>query len=198
MAGVVPGGWSPGGWNPQPVGPSPSYPTSPSSPAPAYPMAPAPAPAYPMAPAPAPAYPTTPQYSAPAYPTAPAPAQATSFGGAAGSGSQAADPNANPFGTKSLDWGGNDSDPNSKTVRLRDRLKEADVERRKAEEEADKRERAAEIRREERMKKIEYMQNMPDNQPAGTGKCRSSVRWLGHSFFSLTQNLSFNSGGIYV
>lgn len=43
------------------------------------------------------------------------------------------------------------------------------MERRKAEEEALARERAAEIRREERLKKIAYMRNMPDNQPAGTG-----------------------------
>lgn len=68
-----------------------------------------------------------------------------------------------------MDWGGNESDPSSKTVRLRDRLNEADTERRKAEEEAEARERAAEIRREERMKKIAYMEEMPDDQPAGTG-----------------------------
>jgi hypothetical protein len=76
--------------------------------------------------------------------------------------------NPNPFGTQSLDYTGG-SDPNAKTVRLRERLQEADVERRKAEEEALARERAAEIRREERLKKIAYMRNMPDNQPAGTG-----------------------------
>lgn len=62
------------------------------------------------------------------------------------------------------------SDPNAKTVRLRDRLQEADVERRKAAEEALARERAAEIRREERLKKINYMKDMPDETPAGTGK----------------------------
>jgi probable Rubsico expression protein CbbX len=53
-------------------------------------------------------------------------------------------------------------------VRLRDRLKEADVERRLEQEEQEKKERAAEIRREERLRKIKYMQEMPDNQPAGT------------------------------
>ena len=68
-----------------------------------------------------------------------------------------------------MDWGGNDKDPNAKTVRLRDRLNEADTERRKAEDEALARERAAEIRREERLKKIAYMNDMPDNTPAGTG-----------------------------
>jgi len=66
-----------------------------------------------------------------------------------------------------LDYQGG-SDPNAKTVRLRDRLQEADVERRKAEEEALNRERAAEIRREERLKKINYMKDMPDDTPAGT------------------------------
>lgn len=104
-----------------------------------------PQPAAPPAPAPA-----------PAAPPAPAPAPA-------------ADANQNVFGTQSLQWGGNDNDPSAKTVRLRDRLNEADTERRKAEEEALARERAAEIRREERLKKIEYMQSMPDNTPAGTG-----------------------------
>jgi len=74
----------------------------------------------------------------------------------------------NPFGTKSLEWGGNDSDPNAKSVRLRDRLKEADVERRKDVEAALARERAAEIAREERQKKIDYMNDMPDDKAAGT------------------------------
>jgi hypothetical protein len=64
--------------------------------------------------------------------------------------------------------GGND--PNAKTVRLRDRLNEADVERRKDEEAALARERAMEIRREQRLAKIKYMTDMPDNTPAGTGK----------------------------
>lgn len=109
---------------------------------------------YPSAPAPAPA----PVYTPPA-PVAPPPPQAPP----AGAG------NPNPFGTKSLEFTGG-SDPNAKTVRLRDRLAEADVERRKAEEEAIARERAAEIRREERLRKIAYMRDMPDNQPAGTGK----------------------------
>merc|ERR1719223_1080417 len=62
--------------------------------------------------------------------------------------------------------GGND--PNAKTVRLRDRLNDADTERRKAEDEADRRERAAEIAREERLAKIAYMRDMPDDTPAGT------------------------------
>jgi len=68
-----------------------------------------------------------------------------------------------------LEFTGGD-DPNAKTIRLRERLAEADVERRKSEEEALARERAAEIRREERLKKIAYMRDMPDSTPAGTGK----------------------------
>jgi len=81
---------------------------------------------------------------------------------------ESADANQNVFGTKSLEFGGNAEDDSSKTVRLRDRLNEADTERRKAEEEASARERAAEVRREERLKKIAYMQDMPDSTPAGT------------------------------
>ena len=79
------------------------------------------------------------------------------------------DPNQNVFGGKSLEFTGGE-DPNLKTVRLRERLQEADVERRLEEEEALNRERAAEIAREERLKKIAYMNEMPDSTPAGTGK----------------------------
>ena len=80
------------------------------------------------------------------------------------------DANQNPFGNQaSLEWGGNDNDPSGNSVRLRDALNDADTERRKAQEEAMQRERAAEIRREERLKKIAYMEDMPDSTPAGTG-----------------------------
>jgi hypothetical protein len=79
--------------------------------------------------------------------------------------------NQNPFGTKSLEFGGGLEDPNSKNYgRLSDKLNEADTERRKDREAADQRERAHEIRREERQKKIDFMRNMPDSTPAGTGK----------------------------
>jgi len=89
--------------------------------------------------------------------------------GAPAAPAAATDANQNVLGGgKSLEWNGNVDDPNAKVVRLRDRLNEADTERRKAEEEADQRERAAEIRREERLKKIAYMQDMPDSTPAGT------------------------------
>jgi len=51
---------------------------------------------------------------------------------------------------------------------LRDKLNDSDVERRKILEEAARRERAGEIKREERQAKIQYMNDMPDSQPAGT------------------------------
>ena len=74
------------------------------------------------------------------------------------------------FSGPSLDYVGG-TDPNDSNIgRLRDKLNEADTERRKAAEEADRRERAAEIAREERQRKIDYMNSMPDDQPAGTGK----------------------------
>ena len=99
-----------------------------------------------------------PMGAAPAAVAPPAPAAAPGAG----------DPNQNVFGQgPSLEFTGGD-DPNAKTVRLRDRLNEADTERRKEREEAEARERAAEIRREERIRKIKYMEEMPDNQPAGT------------------------------
>ena len=93
-------------------------------------------------------------YAQPPAPAPPAPAAVNNPGG---------------FGGASLEWGGNVNDPNAKTVRLRDRLNEADTERRKDEEASIARERAAEIRREVRMAKIKYMADMPDTQPAGTG-----------------------------
>ncbi len=91
-------------------------------------------------------------------------------GGAPAAPAQSTDANQNVFGTKSLDFQGNDSDASFKTVRLRDRLNEADTERRKESEEAERRERAAEIAREERLRKIAYMNEMPDHTPAGTGE----------------------------
>ena len=111
-------------------------------------------------------------------PAAPAAPAAPSFGGASTTYAQPPAPappapaavnNPGGFGGASLEWGGNVNDPNAKTVRLRDRLNEADTERRKDEEASIARERAAEIRREVRMAKIKYMADMPDTQPAGTG-----------------------------
>jgi len=84
-------------------------------------------------------------YNAAAVPAA-APAAAPAGAPAAGG-----DANQNVFGTKSLEFQGNEGDESFKTVRLRDRLNEADTERRKDEDAADLRERAAEIAREERL-----------------------------------------------
>lgn len=76
--------------------------------------------------------------------------------------------NPNPLGGKSLEYTGGD-DPNNKNYKqLNDALNDADTERRKEKEAAEQRERAAEIRREERLRKIAYMQEMPDDTPAGT------------------------------
>eukprot|EP00544_Gedaniella_sp_CCMP2646_P009349 CAMPEP_0202480084 /NCGR_PEP_ID=MMETSP1361-20130828/207_1 /ASSEMBLY_ACC=CAM_ASM_000849 /TAXON_ID=210615 /ORGANISM="Staurosira complex sp., Strain CCMP2646" /LENGTH=471 /DNA_ID=CAMNT_0049107483 /DNA_START=23 /DNA_END=1438 /DNA_ORIENTATION=+ len=129
-------------------------------PAAAAPAAPAPAPSA-WAPPPAPAAP--PAWAPPAVPQAPAaPAAPAGDAGRAGAG------NPSPFGGKSLEYTGGNDPNNANYGKLRDRLQEADTERRKAAEEAEARERAAEIRREERLRKIQYMQEMPDSQPAGT------------------------------
>ena len=83
--------------------------------------------------------------------------------------------NQNPFGGQSLQYTGG-TDPNNKNYsKLSQKLNEADIERRKIQEEAERRERAAEIRREERLAKIQYMHDMPDNQPAGTGECPGTI-----------------------
>merc|ERR1719148_558763 len=78
--------------------------------------------------------------------------------------------NQNPFGNaKSLEYtGGDDVENQGNYAQLSKKLNEADSERRKIAEEADRRERAAEIRREERLAKIKYMNDMPDDRPAGT------------------------------
>jgi len=73
-----------------------------------------------------------------------------------------------PFDGPSLQYTGGTDPNNANYVKLTDALQEADTERRKAREEAEARERAAEIRREERQRKIQYMADMPDSQPAGT------------------------------
>lgn len=75
---------------------------------------------------------------------------------------------SSPFAGPSLEYTGGDDPNNANYVKLSEALNAADTERRKAEEEALARERAAEIRREERLRKIQYLQDMPDNQPAGT------------------------------
>ena len=93
--------------------------------------------------------------------------------------------NPNPFGTsESIQYdeeGAEAKDSGANYGRLRDKLNEADVERRKIEEEAKNRERAAEMKREERLKKIAYMREMPEDTPAGTGEfhyvyCEKMIR----------------------
>jgi len=80
--------------------------------------------------------------------------------------------NQNPFGTKSLEWDENNTaDPNTANIKkgnLESRLQEADTERRKAREAAEARERAAEIARENRLKKIKFLEDMPEDQAAGS------------------------------
>jgi probable Rubsico expression protein CbbX len=74
-----------------------------------------------------------------------------------------------PFAGPSLEYQGSTGDPGAGNYgKLSEKLQEADTERRKDREAAEQRERAAEIRREERQKKIDYMVQMPDHQPAGT------------------------------
>ncbi len=51
-----------------------------------------------------------------------------------------------------------------------DELNEAVTKHNKEREAAGQRERTQEIKRKERQKKIDYMVNMPDDTPAGTGK----------------------------
>jgi hypothetical protein len=51
--------------------------------------------------------------------------------------------------------------------KLSDKLKDGDIERKKAEEEALQRENALEFARLARQKKIDFMKDMPDNTPAG-------------------------------
>ncbi len=75
---------------------------------------------------------------------------------------------SSPFDGPSLEYTGGSDPNNANYSKLTDKLQEADTERRKAREAAEARERAAEIRREERMRKIAYMNDMPDTEAAGT------------------------------
>jgi len=95
-------------------------------------------------------------------------ASASAFAPASTVGSSTAIYSANPFAGPSLEYTGGSDPNNANYVKLTDALQEADTERRKAREEAEARERAHEIRREERQAKIDYMNNMPDTQAAGT------------------------------
>uniref|UniRef100_A0A7S3NM12 AAA+ ATPase domain-containing protein n=1 Tax=Aureoumbra lagunensis TaxID=44058 RepID=A0A7S3NM12_9STRA len=77
-----------------------------------------------------------------------------------------ADPNQ--FGTgPSLEWGGTDT-TTSGARKLSEALEEADLDRKKAIEEAERRAKWQEMEREEKLRKIQYMKEMPDHTPAGS------------------------------
>jgi hypothetical protein len=68
----------------------------------------------------------------------------------------------------SLQWSGEASSGETGNYRrLSDKLADGDIERKKADAEQDKRENAANFAREERERKIAFMENMPDDTPAG-------------------------------
>ena len=91
------------------------------------------------------------------------------------------------FSGPSLEYTGGSDPNNANYVKLSQALNEADIERRKAEEAALARERAHEIRREERQRKIDYMTEMPDSQPAGTGTCHQLL--LFYAYFYVAEKL---------
>merc|ERR1719221_2287530 len=67
----------------------------------------------------------------------------------------------------SLEWGGSDTTTGG-AKKLSEALEEADIERKKAVEEAERRAKWQEQEREERLRKIAYMKDMPEDQKAGT------------------------------
>mmetsp|Transcript_28760 Transcript_28760/g.88012 ORF Transcript_28760/g.88012 Transcript_28760/m.88012 type:complete len:410 (+) Transcript_28760:69-1298(+) len=74
----------------------------------------------------------------------------------------------NQFGTgPSLEWGGTDT-TTSGARKLTQALEEGDIDRKKAIEEAERRAKWQEMAREERLRKIKYMHDMPDDTPAGS------------------------------
>jgi len=78
------------------------------------------------------------------------------------------DPNA--FGTgPSLQWGGTDT-TTSGAKKLSEALADADIERKKAVEEAERRSKWQELEREEKLRKVQYMKDMPDDTVAGSIK----------------------------
>ena len=80
------------------------------------------------------------------------------------------DPNAMANANKpaSLQWSGEASGGETGNYRrLSDRLKDADIEQKKADEEQYKREHASEMARQEHEATIAFMESMPDDTPAG-------------------------------
>jgi len=67
----------------------------------------------------------------------------------------------------SLEWGGSDTTTGG-AKKLSEALEEADIERKKAVEEAERRAKWQEQEREEKLRKVAYMKEMPDDTPAGS------------------------------
>jgi probable Rubsico expression protein CbbX len=67
----------------------------------------------------------------------------------------------------SLEWGGSDTTTGG-AKKLSEALEEADIERKKAVEEAERRAKWQEQERDEKLRKIAYMKEMPDDTPAGS------------------------------
>jgi len=75
---------------------------------------------------------------------------------------------ANTFGQgPSLQWDGTDT-TTSGAKKLSQALEDADIDRKKAVEEAERRSKWQELAREEKLKKIAFMKEMPDDTPAGS------------------------------
>ena len=75
---------------------------------------------------------------------------------------------ANTFGQgPSLQWDGTDT-TTSGAKKLSQALADADIDRKKAVEEAERRSKWQELAREEKLKKIAFMKEMPDDTPAGS------------------------------
>ena len=67
----------------------------------------------------------------------------------------------------SLEWGGSDTTTGG-AKKLSEALEEADIERKKAVEEAERRAKWQEQEREEKLRKVAFMKEMPDDTPAGS------------------------------
>merc|ERR1719221_926735 len=67
----------------------------------------------------------------------------------------------------SLEWGGSDTTTGG-AKKLSEALEEADIERKKAVEEAERRAKWQEQEREEKLRKVAFMKDMPDDTPAGS------------------------------
>merc|ERR1719221_1499814 len=67
----------------------------------------------------------------------------------------------------SLEWGGSDTTTGG-ARKLSEALEEADIERKKAVEEAERRAKWQEMAREEKLQKVKFMKDMPDDTPAGS------------------------------